>query len=64
MAVNENPDRKKKKSKKKSGFIQGDSGLYQLLSITYKIYNSFDEGFEVCGVLDVSHYPIIKHIHI
>ena len=33
-----------------SGFKGGDSCINQLLSITHKIYKSFDEGFEVRGV--------------
>ena len=42
-------------SSHQSGFIGGDSYINQLLSITDKIYKSFDEGFEVCGVfLDIS----------
>ena len=33
----------------------GDSCIYQLLSIMLEIYESFDEGFEVCGIfLDIS----------
>ena len=32
---------------KQSGFKPGDSCINQLLSITHKIYNSFDEGLEV-----------------
>ena len=38
-----------------SGFKPGDSCINQLLSITHKIYNSFDEGLEVRSVfLDIS----------
>ena len=37
-------------SSHQSGFKGGDSCINQLLSITYKIYKSFDEGFEVRGV--------------
>ena len=38
-----------------SGFKQGDTCINQLLSITYEIYKSFDDGFEVRGVfLDIS----------
>ena len=38
-----------------SGFKQGDSCIYQLLSITREIYQSFDKGFEVRGIfLDIS----------
>ena len=37
------------------GFKGGDSYINQLLSITHEIYKSFDEGFEVNGVLlDIS----------
>ena len=34
-------------SPNQSGFKPGDSCINQLLSITHKIYNSFDEGLEV-----------------
>ena len=38
-----------------SDFKGGDSCINQLLSITHKIYKSFDEGFEIRGVfLDIS----------
>ena len=38
-----------------SGFIPGDSCINQLLSITHKIYQSFDEGFDIHSVfLDIS----------
>ena len=38
-----------------SGFKSGDSCINQLLSITHKIYSSFDDGFEVKSVfLDIS----------
>ena len=38
-----------------SGFKPGDSCITQLLSITHKIYKSFDDRFEVRGVfLDIS----------
>ena len=38
-----------------SGFRPGDSCIYQLLSITHKIYKSFDDGLEVGSVfLDIS----------
>ena len=38
-----------------SGFNQGDSCIYQLLSVTHEIYESFDNGFEVRGIfLDIS----------
>ena len=36
-------------------FKLGDSCIYQLLSITHEIYQSFDNGFEVRGIfLDIS----------
>ena len=42
-------------SSNQSGFKPGDSCINQLLSITHKIYKSFDNGFEVRGVfLDIS----------
>ena len=42
-------------SPNQSGFKPGDSCINQLLSITHKIYNSFDEGLEVKSVfLDIS----------
>ena len=43
-------------SSNQSGFKPGDSCIYQLLSITHKIYKStFDYGFGVGGVfLDIS----------
>ena len=42
-------------SPNQSEFRSGDSFVNQLLAITYKIYNSFDEGFELRGVfLDIS----------
>ena len=42
-------------STNQSGFRPGDSCINQLLAITYQIYKSFDEGFEVSGVfLDIS----------
>ena len=38
-----------------SGFKPGDSCISQLLSLTYEIYQSFDEGFDVHSVfLDIS----------
>ena len=38
-----------------SGFKTGDSCINQLISITHKIYKSFDDGYEVRGVfLDIS----------
>ena len=37
-------------SSNQSGFKQGDSSIYQLLSITHEIYQSFDNGFEVRGI--------------
>ena len=37
------------------GFKTGDSCINQLISITHKIYKSFDDGYEVGGVfLDIS----------
>ena len=33
-----------------SGFKPGDSCINQLLSITHKIYKSFDDGYEVRGI--------------
>ena len=42
-------------SSNQSGSKQGDSCIYQLLSIAYEIYQSFDNGFEVRGIfLDIS----------
>ena len=42
-------------SSNQSGFKQGDSCINQLLSITHNIYQSLDQGYEVCGVfLDIS----------
>ena len=42
-------------SSNQSGFKQGDSCIYQLLSITHEIYQSFDNGFEVRAIfLDIS----------
>ena len=42
-------------SSNQSGFRPGDSSIYQLLSITHEIYKSFEDGFEVRGVvLDIS----------
>ena len=42
-------------SSHQSSFKGGDSCINQLLSITHKIYKSYDEGFEVRGVfLDIS----------
>ena len=39
----------------KSGFKTGDLCINQLISITHKIYKSFDDGYEVRGVfLDIS----------
>ena len=37
-------------SPNQSGFKPGDSCINQLISITHKIYQSFDDGFEVRGV--------------
>ena len=42
-------------SQHQSGFKPGDSCINQLLSIIHEIYQTFDEGFDVCGVfLDIS----------
>ena len=42
-------------STNQSDFKPGDSCINQLLSITHKIYTSFDKGYEVRGVfLDIS----------
>ena len=42
-------------SANQSGFKQGGSCINQLLSITHEIYQSLDQGYEVCGVfLDIS----------
>ena len=42
-------------SSSQSGFNPGDSYVNQLLSITHKICESFDDGFDVRGVfLDIS----------
>ena len=42
-------------SQHQSGFKPGDSCINQLLSVTHKIYKSFDEGFYVRSVfLDIS----------
>ena len=42
-------------SSNQSGFNQDGSCIYQLLSITHEIYQSFDNGFEVRGIfLDFS----------
>ena len=42
-------------SSSQSGFNLGDSCVNQLLSITHKICESFDDGFDVRGVfLDIS----------
>ena len=42
-------------SSNQSGFKQDGSCIYQLLSITHEIYQSFDNGFEVRGIfLDIS----------
>ena len=37
-------------SSNQSGFKQGDSCIYQLLSITHETCQLFDNGFEVRGV--------------
>ena len=41
-------------SQNQSGFKPGDSCINQLLSITFEVYKSFDDGWEVKGVfLDI-----------
>ena len=41
-------------SSNESGFNQGDSYINQRLLITHAIYQSLDQGYEVCGVfLDI-----------
>ena len=47
-------------SSNQSGFKQGDLCIYQLLSITYEIYQSFDNGFEVRGIFFISPKLLIK----
>ena len=41
-------------SQHQPGFKTGDSCINQLLSINHEIYQSFDEGFDVRSVLDIS----------
>ena len=42
-------------SQHQSGFKPGDSCINQLLSVTYEIYQSFDEGFDNRSVfIDIS----------
>ena len=41
-------------SPNQSGFKHGDSCINQLVSITHEICQSFDESFEVRGILDFS----------
>ena len=41
-------------SPNQSGFKHGDCCINQLLSITHEIFQSFDESFEVRGILDFS----------
>ena len=42
-------------SQNQSGFKPGDSCIDQLLSVTHKIYKSFDDGWEIRGIfLDMS----------
>ena len=42
-------------SQRQSGFKPGGSCINQLLSITHKVYQSFDEGFDIHSVfLDIS----------
>ena len=47
-------------SSNQSGFKPGDSCINQLLSIIHEIYKSFDNGFEVRGVLLISQKRLIK----
>ena len=49
-------------SQHQSGFKPGDSCINQLLSITHEIYQSFDEGFDVCSVYFSTYLrPLIKY---
>ena len=44
-------------SSNQSGFKQGDSCIYQILSITVEVFPSFDNGFEVrCILLDLQSF--------
>ena len=47
-------------SSNQSDFKQGDSCIYQLLSITYEIYQLFDNGFQVRGIFLISPKLLIK----
>ena len=47
-------------SANQSGFKPGDSSINQLLSTTYNIYKSFDDGFEVWGVFLIFQKHLIK----
>ena len=45
-------------SQNQSGFRPGDSSIYQLLSITANIYDSFENYDETRAIfLDISRYP-------
>ena len=46
-----------------SGFKPGDSCINQLLPITHEIYQSFDQGLDVCSVfLDISNaFDKVRH---
>ena len=46
-------------SQQQTGFKPGDSCINQLLTITHKIYQSFDEGFGVCFSTYLK--PLIKY---
>ena len=49
-------------SQYQSGFKPGDSCINQLLSITHEIYQSFDEGFDVCSVYFSTYLrPLIQY---
>ena len=50
-------------SPNQSGFKPGDSCISQLLSITHKIFQSFNEGFEVRSVLPDISKPFYKVWH-
>ena len=51
-------------SSNQSGFKQSDSCIYQLLSITHVIYQSFDNGFEVRGIFVIFVFIIFPFINI
>ena len=50
-------------SPNQSGFKPGDSCTNQLISITHQIYQSFDDGFEVRGVVLVISKAFYKVWH-